>query len=91
MAPLPALVELAAPLLAPGGVLLASKTGRALRDEGPAGEAVAKLCGLAPGPVVPLPRSPLDDAVCAVYEKVAATPKRLPRREGQAVRRPLAR
>jgi len=91
VAPLPALLELAAPLLARGGVLLASKTGRAVREEGPRGEAVAKLCGLAAGPVVPLPRSPLDDAVCAVYEKVADTPKRLPRREGQAVRHPLAR
>ena len=90
VAPLPALVELAAPLLAPGGVLLASKTGRAVRQEGAGGEAVAKLCGLAAKPVVPLSRSPLDDAVCAVYEKVAATPKRLPRREGQAVRHPLA-
>jgi len=29
--------------------------------------------------------------VCAVYEKVAPTPKRLPRREGQAVKHPLAR
>jgi 16S rRNA (guanine527-N7)-methyltransferase len=91
VAPLPALVELAAPLLAPGGVLLASKTGRAARDEGPGGEAAAKLCGLAARPVLPLSRSPLDDAVCSVYQKVAATPKRLPRREGQAVRHPLAR
>jgi len=91
VAPLPALVELAAPLLAPGGFLLASKTGRAVREEGPGGEAAAKLCGLTAGPVVLLPRSSLDDAVCAVYEKVAATPKRLPRREGQAVRHPLAR
>ncbi len=91
VAPLPALVELAAPLLALGGVLLASKTGRAVRDEGPGGETVARLCGLAPGPVIQLPRSPLDDAVCAVYLKVAATQKRFPRREGQAVRHPLAR
>ena len=91
VAPLPALVELAAPLLASGGVLLASKTARAVRDEGPGGEAVAKLCGLAARPVVPLSRSSLDDAVCAVYEKVAATAKRLPRREGQAVRHPLSR
>lgn len=90
VAPLAALVELASPLLAPGGVLLASKTGRAVREEGPGGEAVAGLCGLAAGPVVELPRSPLDDAVCAVYEKVGATPQRLPRREGQAVKRPLA-
>jgi len=91
VAPLPALVELAAPLLAPGGVLLASKTGRAMREEGPGGAAVAELCGLVAGPVVALSRSPLDDAVCAVYEKVAAMPERLPRREGQAVKRPLAR
>jgi len=91
VAPLPALVELAAPLLAPGGVLLASKTARAVRDEGPGGAAVAKLCGLAAGPVLPLSRSSLDDAVCAIYEKVAPTPTRLPRREGQAVRHPLAR
>jgi 16S rRNA (guanine527-N7)-methyltransferase len=91
VAPLPALVELAAPLLAPGGVLLASKTAKAVREEGPGGAAVAKLCGLAAGPVIPLPRSPLDDGVCAVFEKVAATPKRLPRREGQAARHPLSR
>ena len=91
VAPLPALVELAAPLLAPGGVLLASKTGRAIREEGPGGAAVAEFCGLVAGPVVALSRSPLDDAVCAVYEKVAAMPERLPRREGQAVKRPLAR
>ena len=91
VAPLPALVELAAPLLAPGGVLLASKTGRAVREEGPGGAAVAALCGLAALPVVTLSRSSLDDAVCAVYERVAATPKRLPRREGQAVKHPLAR
>ena len=91
VAPLPALVELAAPLLALGGVLLASKTGQAVRNERPDAVAVARLCGLAAGPVVALPRSPLDDAVCAVYLKVAATPKRFPRREGQAVRHPLAR
>ena len=91
VAPLPALVELAAPLLALGGVLLASKTGRAVREEGPGGAAVARLCGLAALPVFVLSRSSLDDAVCAVYEKVAATPKRLPRREGRAVRHPLAR
>lgn len=89
VAPLPSLVELAAPLLARGGVLLASKTSRALRDEGPGGEAAAELCGLAAGPVVALPRSPLEDAVCAVYEKVGTTPERIPRRDGVAAKRPL--
>jgi 16S rRNA (guanine527-N7)-methyltransferase len=90
VAPLPVLVELAAPLLAPGGVLLASKTGRAVRDEGPGGDTAAGSCGLGPGSFVALPRSSLDDAVCAVYEKVGATPERLPRRAGQAGKQPLA-
>jgi 16S rRNA (guanine527-N7)-methyltransferase len=90
VAPLPVLVELAAPLLAPGGILLASKTVAAVREEGAAGEIAAGLCGLVPGPVVPLQRSPLDQAVCVVYEKVAPTPDRLPRREGMAAKRPLA-
>jgi 16S rRNA (guanine527-N7)-methyltransferase len=90
VAPLPVLVELAAPLLAPGGFLLASKTAMAVDEEGAAGEAAAGLCGLAAGPVVRLKRSPLDQAVCAVYEKVAATPDRFPRRTGIAAKRPLA-
>ncbi|MFA4965155.1 MAG: RsmG family class I SAM-dependent methyltransferase [Thermoleophilia bacterium] len=90
VAPLASLVELAAPLLAPGGVLLASKTARALRAEAASAEAAAALCGLAAGPVAKLSRSPLGDAVCAVYEKRSPVPDRLPRREGMAVRRPLA-
>jgi 16S rRNA (guanine527-N7)-methyltransferase len=91
VAPLPALVELATPLLAPGGILLASKTVGAIREEGSAASVVASLCGLVAGPVIPLPRSPLDGAVCAVFEKVAPTPARLPRRPGIAVKRPLWR
>ncbi len=91
VAPLPVLVELAAPLLARGGVLVASKTGRALRDEGPPAAAAAALCGMEARPPQALPRSPLDDAVAAVFEKVAPTPERLPRREGMAAKRPLGR
>ena len=90
VAPLPVLVELAAPLLAPGGVLLASKTATAVDEEGAAGEVAAGLCGLAAGPVVRLERSPLEQAVCVVYEKTAPTPVRFPRREGVAAKRPLA-
>lgn len=89
VAPLPALVELAAPLLHERGVLLASKTRRAVsRECSPAGH-VAALCGLAFKEVVPLPRSPLQDAVCAIYEKTRPTPGSLPRREGLAAKRPL--
>jgi 16S rRNA (guanine527-N7)-methyltransferase len=91
VAPLPVLVELAAPMLRPGGVLLASKTGRDLAGEGPAAERAATLCGMAARPPQALPRSPLDDAVVALFEKTGTTPARLPRREGLAARRPLAR
>jgi 16S rRNA (guanine527-N7)-methyltransferase len=89
VAELPVLVELAAPLLAEGGVLLASKTRRALAAEGPDADAAAARCGLAAEPPVLLPESPLDDAVCAVFRKVAPTPEWLPRREGRAAKRPL--
>jgi 16S rRNA (guanine527-N7)-methyltransferase len=89
VAPLASLAELAAPLVAVDGVLLASKTSRALREEGAAGERAAMLCGLVAQPSVPLTRSPLGDSVCAPYLKVAPTPVRFPRREGLAVKRPL--
>ncbi len=82
-------IELAAPLLAEGGLLLASKTRRALREEQGAAEVTAERCGLAAEAPLPLNASPLDDAVCAVYRKVAPAPDWLPRREGMATKRPL--
>ena len=91
VAPLAVLVELASPLLAPGGVLVASKTWAALREEAPAAAATAALCGVLAEPPVPLPLSPLEDAVAAMYRKVGATPAGLPRRPGLAAKRPLAR
>jgi 16S rRNA (guanine527-N7)-methyltransferase len=83
------LVELAAPLLAEGGALLASKTRRALDEEGAAAEAAAARCGLVYEAPVPLAASPLDTAVCVVYRKIAPAPDWLPRREGMAAKRPL--
>jgi 16S rRNA (guanine527-N7)-methyltransferase len=82
-------VELAAPLLAIGGALLVSKTASAARDEGPRGAAAARECGLAARPVVPLSKSPLHSSVCVLYEKIAATPRSLPRRAGLARSSPL--
>jgi 16S rRNA (guanine527-N7)-methyltransferase len=82
-------VELAAPALAPGGRLLALKTAKALEHEGREGEAAARACGLAPGPIVPLTSSPLVDSVCVTFDKEASTPDWLPRRVGTAGRRPL--
>ncbi len=87
--PLATVVELGAPLLRAGGVLLASKTGRALEGELPQGEVAGTACGLALRRVAPLPRSPLDDSVCVVFEKTGPTPDWLPRREGLARSRPL--
>jgi 16S rRNA (guanine527-N7)-methyltransferase len=90
VAELATLVELAAPLLAHDGVLLASKTRRALEEEGESAEAAARRCGLAREASVPLAASPLDQAVCAVFRKAAPTPDWLPRREGVAAKRPLS-
>ena len=89
VAELPVLVELAAPLLAEDGVLLASKTRRALEEEGDAAAAAAARCGLVAEPPVPLAASPLDEAVCAVFRKTVPTPDWLPRREGMAAKRRL--
>ncbi len=89
VASLPVLVELAAPLLAAGGVLIASKTLRAVAEEGAAGAEAARLCGLAPESSVTLPHSPLRGAVAVVYRKTGPTSERLPRRAGIAAKRPL--
>jgi 16S rRNA (guanine527-N7)-methyltransferase len=90
VADLAVLVELAAPLLAVGGVLLASKTRGALEKEGDAAAVAAERCGLVAEPPVPLAASPLDEAVCAVFRKTAPTADWLPRREGVAAKRPLS-
>jgi 16S rRNA (guanine527-N7)-methyltransferase len=90
VAPLATLVELAAPLLAPGGLLLASKTRGAADAEEAAGAEATRQCGMTGRALVPLPRSPLRDAVCVVLEKTAPAPEWLPRRPGMAAKRPLA-
>jgi 16S rRNA (guanine527-N7)-methyltransferase len=90
VASLPAVVELAAPLLATGGALVAVKTGEGGERERSAGDEAAARCGLSAGAVAILPRSPLRDPAGVVYTKTAATPAWLPRRPGMAVKRPLA-
>ena len=89
VAELSVLVELAAPLLADDGVLLASKTRSALEKECDAAVAAGQRCGLTPEPSIPLAASPLDDAACAVFRKTAPAGAWLPRREGMAAKRPL--
>ena len=89
LAPLAVVVELAAPLLAPGGLLVASKTSATIEQERAAGEAAAGACGLALREVSRCRARPLRDSAAAVFAKVDPTPEWLPRREGVAAKRPL--
>lgn len=89
LAPLPVLVEYAAPLLAPGGALLAWK-GRRSEDEEADGIAAAAATGLELAEVRAV--RPWDGAErlhLHLYLKVGDTPSRFPRRPGMASKRPL--
>lgn len=89
LAALPVLCEYAAPLLRPGGILVAWK-GRVDDAEAAAGRAAADALGLAPEPVrevVPYPGS--ERRTFHVFRKVAPTPSNFPRRPGVAAKRPL--
>ena len=90
VAPLAVLVEYAAPLLRSGGVLVAWKGARDGHEES-AGAATAALVGLRPADVLPVgPYPGSRNRHLHVYEKVAPTPERFPRRPGMAAKRPLA-
>lgn len=89
LAPLPVLVELAAPLVAIGGTLVAWRGPRDLADEQRAAVAGSRL-GWHPGHVTAV-GSPTDPVRhLHEFHKVAATPDRYPRRPGRASKRPLA-
>ena len=89
VAPLPVLVEYAAPLLAPGGVLVAWK-GAPEPDEAADGDAAAAILGLAPARVVPVAPFPgAERRSLYVYLKVGSLPNGYPRRPGMARKRPL--
>ena len=89
VAPLPAVVELAAPLLSPGGTLVAWRAGRAPAEEAAAARAAA-LVGLEPGAVTAV--RPFAGARRHLHEfvKRAPTSGRFPRRPGRASSHPLA-
>ena len=87
--PLALLCEYAAPLLAPGGALVAWK-GDVAAAELLAGERAAVEVGLAPHRVVrTAPYAGSATLRLVMYTKVAATPARFPRRPGVARKRPL--
>ncbi len=90
LASLAVLVEYAAPLLAPGGVLVAWKGARD-REEELAGSTAAGLVGLEPRDPIPVrPFKGSRERNLFVYEKTGTTPERFPRRPGMATKRPLA-
>jgi 16S rRNA (guanine527-N7)-methyltransferase len=89
VAPLPVLVEYAAPLLADGGALVAWK-GSPPAGEAADGDHAAGVLGLAPARVVPVPAFPgADQRSLYVYLKVGSLPNGYPRRAGIARKRPL--
>jgi 16S rRNA (guanine527-N7)-methyltransferase len=89
LAPLPVLVEYAAPLLALDGRLVAWKGRRDAQEEA-SGAAAASLLGLEPEGVAAVkPYTGAEHRHLHVFRKVAPTPAGYPRRAGAAVKRPL--
>jgi 16S rRNA (guanine527-N7)-methyltransferase len=90
LAPLPVLVEYAAPLLVDGGRLVAWKASVA-KAEADDAAAAGGVVGLELEEVHDV-SSDLEarDRTLHVFRKVSATPARFPRRPGIAVKRPLA-
>jgi 16S rRNA (guanine527-N7)-methyltransferase len=89
LAALPVLAEYAAPLLAPGGALVAWKGRRDQAEEADGAAAAAEL-GLEAVEVRPVqPWPAARDRHLHVLRKVGPTPERYPRRPGMAAKRPL--
>ncbi len=89
LATLAVLAEYAAPLLAPGGVLVAWKGARRPAEEC-AGAAAAAQLGLELDDLRHVtPYAGAREHHLHIYRKVAETPERFPRRAGIAAKRPL--
>lgn len=89
LAPLPVLVEYAAPLLQDGGALVAWK-GTPEPPEIADGDHAADVLGLAPARVLEVPPFPgATRRTLYVYLKVRSLPNGFPRRAGIARKRPL--
>jgi 16S rRNA (guanine527-N7)-methyltransferase len=86
---LPVVLELAAPLVAPEGVVVAWRAGRDADAEAAGALAAAEL-GLQPEEVRQVTPFPGADRHLHVFRKVSRTPPRYPRRPGRAAKRPLA-
>jgi len=91
VAPLPALVELSAPLLVRGGLAIAMK-GDLAQEELDAGDRAAEIVGLSRFSQRRFVLAGGGEQRCIVaYEKVAKSQIPLPRRPGRAQKQPLGR
>ena len=86
---LPVVMELAAPLIAPDGTLVAWRGRRDADDAAAAARAGAEL-GLERAPDIDVTPIPGVSRHFSVWSKVGPTPDRYPRRPGMAAKRPLA-
>ena len=89
LAPLPVVLELAAPLVRVGGSIVAWRGPRDVAEEARAAVAAGML-GLEVGPVRAVAPFPGAERHLHEYLKVERTPSRFPRRPGRAGKRPLA-
>lgn len=90
LAELPVLLELGAPLLAEGGLLIAYK-GRLVQEEMDRGRRAAARVGLRPEAVIPVAVPGIHAArVLVVFRRTGVPEIELPRRSGMARKRPLA-
>jgi 16S rRNA (guanine527-N7)-methyltransferase len=89
LAPLPVVVEYAAPLLVRGGTLVVWRGRRDPAAEDAAARAAAEV-GLEPAGIVPVrPYPTAQDRHLHLMSKVMDTPPGFPRRPGMALKRPL--
>jgi 16S rRNA (guanine527-N7)-methyltransferase len=89
VAPLPALVELASPLLVRGGVLVCWK-GALTSEEEARGEKAARVAGMSPATTRRFTLPDGEERAIVSYVKTGPPSLRLPRRPGLAQRSPLA-
>jgi 16S rRNA (guanine527-N7)-methyltransferase len=89
VAPLPVVLELAAPLVRVGGSLVVWRGPRDAQEEERAA-AAAPMLGFAPGQVRAVEPFPGADRTLHEFLKVEPSPAKFPRRPGRAGKRPLA-
>lgn len=89
LGPLPVALELAAPLVCVGGTVVAWRGDDGEPATEAAGMRAAEILGLSPHAPVAVSPFPGARRRLQVFDKIAPTPARFPRRPGRAAKRPL--